>query len=125
MSLSSPRNALTASTSCLEALLGRVNDTIRLPSGKQAAGLTFYYVSRSILERSGALQEFIIRQTALDRFVFDVVAERDLTTEEIKTIQEEAARYLEDGLKISVNRVTKLDRPESGKIKHFYSEIDQ
>lgn len=108
---------------CLRRLNGRVNDTIVLPGGKKAAGLTFYYISRSILERSGALREFIIRQTALDTFVFDVVAERDLTAEELATIRAETARYLEPGLTVTIRRVPRLDRPESGKIKHFYSEL--
>lgn len=109
---------------CLVRLDGRVNDTIVLPSGKRAAGLTFYYISRSILERSGALREFIIRQTALDTFVLDVVADRDLTVEEIATIEAETARYLEPGLTVKVQRVPQLTRPASGKIKHFYSELD-
>ena len=108
---------------CLRELHGRVNDTIVLPSGKKAAGLTFYYVSRSILERSGALREFIIRQTAKDTFVFEVVADRDLTEEEVATIRVETARYLEPGLTVTIQRVERLDRPESGKIKHFYSEL--
>lgn len=108
---------------CLVRLDGRVNDTIVLPSGRRAAGLTFYYISRSILERSGALREFIIRQTALDTFVLDVVADRDLTAEELATIQAETTRYLEPGLNVTVRRVPHLTRPESGKIKHFYSEL--
>ena len=108
---------------CLVRLDGRVNDTIVLPSGRRAAGLTFYYISRSILERSGALREFIIRQTALDTFVLDVVADRDLTAEELATIQAETTRYLEPGLTVTVQRVPHLNRPASGKIKHFYSEL--
>jgi phenylacetate-CoA ligase len=108
---------------CLVRLDGRVNDTILLPSGRRAAGLTFYYISRSILERSGALREFIIRQTAPDTFVLDVVADRDLTAEELATIQAETTRYLEPGLNVTIQRVPQLNRPESGKIKHFYSEL--
>jgi phenylacetate-CoA ligase len=108
---------------CLKQLKGRVNDTIILPSGKRAAGLTFYYISRSILERSGVLREFIIRQTALDTFVLDIVADRDLNDEELKIIRTETACYLEAGLNVSINRVPQLRRPDSGKIKHFYSEL--
>jgi len=109
---------------CLVRLDGRVNDTIVLPSGKKAAGLTFYYISRSILERSGALREFIIRQTAIDTFVLDVVADRDLTADEVATIRAETTRYLEPGLSVTIQRVPRLNRPESGKIKHFYSELE-
>jgi phenylacetate-CoA ligase len=108
----------------LEKLSGRVNDTIKLPSGKVAPGLTFYYVSRSILESSNILKEFIIRQTALDTFVFELVSERELNDNEIQGIQEKMDLYLEPGLKLEIRRVSEIQRPPSGKIKHFYSELD-
>lgn len=107
----------------LKNLSGRVNDTIILPSGKKSPGLTFYYVSRSILESSGVLKEFIIRQTALNSFEFDVVSDRPLSDNEIKDIYGKMDVYLEPGLKLKINRVEKIQRPASGKIKHFYSEL--
>ncbi len=107
----------------LEKLLGRENDTIILPSGKRSPGLTFYYISRSILESSGVLKEFIIRQTSVDKFEYDVVSDRDLNLQEIKEIRGQMHKYLEPGLKLTINRVKTIKRPRSGKIKHFYSEI--
>jgi phenylacetate-CoA ligase len=109
----------------IKKLSGRINDTIVLPSGKKSPGLTFYYVSRSILESSGVLKEFIIRQTALDSFEFDVVADRALTEQETSEIRSKMVQYLEPGLKLKINRVEKISRPASGKIKHFYSEINK
>jgi phenylacetate-CoA ligase len=108
----------------LEKLSGRVNDTIKLPNGKVAPGLTFYYISRSILESSNVLKEFIIRQTALDTFVFEIVSERELNDSEIRGIQEKMDLYLETGLNLEIRRVSEIQRPPSGKIKHFYSELD-
>jgi phenylacetate-CoA ligase len=107
----------------LKTLAGRVNDTIILPSGKKSPGLTFYYVSRSILESSGVLKEFIIRQTAVNSFEFDVVSDRPLTPDETKDIHNKMDLYLEPGLTLKINRVEKIVRPASGKIKHFYSEL--
>lgn len=107
----------------LQSLIGRTNDTVHLPGGKKAAGLTFYYVSRSILESTGILSEFIIRQVATDHFIFDIVASRDLLPAEIKQIEEKLSLYLVPGLKLNINRVDKIDRPPSGKLKHFYSEL--
>jgi phenylacetate-CoA ligase len=107
----------------IKNILGRTNDLIKLPSGKIAGGLTFYYISRSILEASGALKEFIIRQTALDQFEFDMVVDRRLTVEEEEIIRQKTALYLEKGLTIRMNYVTTVQRPPSGKIKHFYSEV--
>lgn len=107
----------------LKELSGRVNDIIRLPSGGVSAGLTFYYVSRSILEHLGIVKEFIIRQTALDSFCFDVVSDRAFTHDEIAFLQGQMDVYLEPGLRLEINRVDCIERPPSGKIKHFYSEL--
>ena len=107
----------------LDSLQGRTNDTIRLPSGRVSPGLTFYYISRSILESSGVLKEFIIRQTALDTFVFDVVTDRDLYESEIDDIKNKMDSYLEPGLNLQIKRVPIINRPSSGRIKHFYSEL--
>lgn len=108
---------------CLMQLSGRTNDVIHLPSGKKAAGLTFYYVSRSLLESGNALKEFIIRQTALDTFNFDIVADRTIEQVEIQAIQSAMDTYLEPGLKLKIKQVAQIPRPLSGKIKHFYSEL--
>lgn len=107
----------------LVQLDGRVNDLIHLPSGKTSPGLTFYYISRSILESSGVLKEFIIRQISPSVFVFDAVTDRDLTPEELADMQQKMDSYLEPGLELRINRVTHIERPASGKIKHFYSEL--
>lgn len=107
----------------LKKLIGRVNDIVVLPSGKRAAGLTFYYISRSILERGGVLKEFIIRQTHIDTFVFDVVSTVALNKDQIFEIENQMRIYLEPGLKLKINQVDQIKRSPSGKIKHFYSEI--
>src|SRR5690606_10146902 len=105
----------------LRRLSGRVNDTILLPGGRKSPGLTFYYVSRSILESSGILKEFIIRQVALDTFEFDVVSDVPLEDKHIAEIKEKMDQYLAPGLRLKVNQVDQIKRPASGKIKHFYS----
>lgn len=107
----------------LEGLQGRVNDIVQLPSGKKSAGLTFYYISRSILEQGGSLKEFIIRQTAIDTFEFDIVSDAAISAKDIQSIKNEMDVYLEKGLNLKVNYVDKIQRTGSGKIKHFFSEI--
>jgi phenylacetate-CoA ligase len=108
----------------LKELEGRTNDNIILPSGKISPGLTFYYISRSILESSGVLKEFIIKQTAINEFIFEVVSDNDLSEDVLKEIKLKAALYLENGLNIKIIRKEYIDRPTSGKIKHFYSLIN-
>jgi len=108
----------------VESLQGRTNDVARLPGGKVVPGLTFYYISRALLESSGVLREFIIRQTAPDTFEFDVVSDRPLEAADIEELKKTAEEYLEPGLNILVHQVEKIERPASGKIKHFYSELE-
>ncbi|MCB0698581.1 MAG: phenylacetate--CoA ligase family protein [Chitinophagales bacterium] len=108
----------------LDRLTGRTNDTVHLPSGKTAAGLVFYYISRSVLENTGALKEFIIRQTKSNQFVFDIVSDRELTETEQELVKEKCNLYLEPGLDIVINKVDEISRPASGKLKHFYSELN-
>lgn len=107
----------------LKELSGRVSDMIYLPSGKISAGLTFYYVSRIMLEELGIIKEFIIRQVAIDTFVFDTIMTRELTNEECVFLQSQIDQYLEPNLTFVINRVSVIQRPASGKIKHFYSEL--
>lgn len=106
-------------------LMGRTNDVIQLPSGNFSPGFTFYYVSRSLLESSGVLKEFIIRQTAIDTFEFDVVSGQPLTQENVEDLKKTAEEYLEPGLNVIIHQVDRINRPASGKIKHFYSELSK
>ena len=48
---------------------------------------------------------------------------RDFKKTEIKLLEQSLDRHLKPNLKLIINRVDKIKRPESGKIKHFYSEI--
>ena len=109
----------------LDKLIGRTNDKIILPSGKIAPGLTFYYISRSILESFGILQEFVIKQESLYLFKFEIVSSRNLNKHEVELIQQKMDMYLEKGLKIKIQRVKKIKRSLSGKLKHFSSYLNE
>ena len=58
----------------LQQLIGRTNDIAILPSGKKSPGLTFYYVTKSIIEDDGNVKEFIIKQTKIDTFEIEYVS---------------------------------------------------
>ena len=107
----------------LKKLIGRTNDIALLPSGKKSPGLTFYYVTKSIIEDDGNVKEFIIRQTKIDTFEIDYVSENELTAEQIKGIQSAIDKYLEPGLQFSYHRKNSLLRSSRGKLKQFISEL--
>lgn len=107
----------------LEKLQGRTNDIARLPSGKVVPGLTFYYVTKSIIQDDGNVEEFVIEQTALDTFMFIYTAQRPLSTEQQDAIKKATATYLEEGLKVDFIKVTTMDRSDRGKLKQFTSKV--
>ena len=94
-----------------------------LPSGKKAAGLTFYYVTKSIIEDDGNVKEFVIEQLTKDKFHITYVSEQVLSEAQVKLITEQMEIYLESGLQITFNRVERLQRSKSGKLKQFSSKV--
>ncbi|MFT6748807.1 MAG: phenylacetate-CoA ligase [Flavobacterium sp.] len=107
----------------LKKLIGRTNDTAILPSGKITPGLTFYYVTKSIIEDDGNVKEFIITQTNLNTFEIEYVSEIELTVKQIQEIKKAIITYLENGLEFVFIRKEKLQRSKSGKLKQFASLI--
>ena len=105
----------------LEKLIGRTNDIAILPSGKKAAGLTFYYITKSIIEDDGNVKEFIIKQLKLDTFEIIYASAEDISEFKIKTIKTEMENYLEKGLIILFKRQDQIERSKSGKLKQFSS----
>lgn len=113
----------TAKHLILKKLIGRTSDVALLPSGKKAPGLTFYYVTKSIIEDDGNVKEFIIRQTKLDRFEIDYVSATALSSEQIVKIETAIATYLEPGLQFTYHRKEVLERTKRGKLKQFQAML--
>ncbi|WP_418636751.1 phenylacetate--CoA ligase family protein [Winogradskyella sp.] len=107
----------------LKKLIGRTNDIIVLPSGKKAAGLTFYYITKSVIENDGNVSEFVVEQALLDSFKISYVSKIELSEAKKTTIKNEVIRYLEPNITINFERVKKLKRSKSGKLKQFTSHL--
>jgi phenylacetate-CoA ligase len=107
----------------LKQLIGRTNDIAILPSGKKAAGLTFYYITKSVIENDSNVSEFIIEQDALDHFKIYFVSREALSSDKTSLIIKEMERYLESGIEVSFERVDHLKRTKSGKLKQFVSNL--
>ena len=88
---------------------------------KTSPGLTFYYVTKSIIEDDGNVKEFIIRQTKTDTFEIDYVSNFELTPQQIVEIEKAISKYLEPNLKFTYHRKEMLQRSKRGKLKQFES----
>lgn len=113
----------TSKKPILEQLIGRTNDMATLPSGKTVAGLTFYYITKTVISNDGNVKEFIIEQIALDSFLIRYVSINELNATEKLDIEKAVYTYLEKGLKIVFERVEFLKRTERGKLKQFVSLV--
>ncbi|MEH6536903.1 MAG: phenylacetate--CoA ligase family protein [Psychroserpens sp.] len=109
----------------LKTLVGRTNDIAILPSGKKAAGLTFYYITKSIIEDDGNVKEFIVEQLETHLFKVTYVSSEALTEDKTATITQEMENYLEKGLTITFERQNELKRSKSGKLKQFTSFVKE
>ncbi|MFD1616186.1 phenylacetate--CoA ligase family protein [Gelatiniphilus marinus] len=107
----------------LEKLVGRTNDMAILPSRKKVAGLTFYYITKSIIEGDAHVKEFIIEQQKLDTFKIIYASDKPFSKEKEAVIKTEMERYLEKGLHLIFEKQTHLKRSKSGKLKQFSSLI--
>ena len=107
----------------LKKLTGRTNDFAILPSGKKAAGMTFYVITKKIMEESGNIKEFKVVQTKKDTFEINYVSDEPLKIGKIKAINEILEQFLETGLTFHYIRKEQLDRSASGKLKQFVSLV--
>ncbi len=107
----------------LSELIGRTNDIVVLPSGKKAAGLTFYYITKSIIEEDGNVKEFVIEQEIKSVFNIKYVSTVLLSEEKKQTIIKAISRYLEEGLIVNFEKQAQLKRTKSGKLKQFSSMV--
>ena len=105
----------------LESLTGRTSDFISLPSGKIAAGLTFYYVTKTVMTKEANVKEFIIEQIEIDTFKIDYVATEALSKTQQKAVQLAVDNYLEPNLNLIFEQKAVLEREVSGKLKQFRS----
>jgi phenylacetate-CoA ligase len=109
----------------LQNLEGRSEDLVKLPSGKVAPGLTFYYITKSIMEDSAAIKEIKIIQTKIDTFKVNYVSGNKLDKSQEEKIRQALKEYLEVNLNIDFFRLEKLERTKSGKLKQFTSLIKE
>ncbi|MAP54395.1 phenylacetate--CoA ligase family protein [Altibacter sp.] len=109
----------TLKTPVLQQLIGRTNDVAVLPGGKTIPGLTFYYVTKSVIEDHGNVKEFVVEQTKPSTFRIIYVSERPLSDKEIDTIKNALYEYVAPQLTLEFERVSVLDRSSRGKLKQF------
>ena len=111
----------TLKSPILNSLLGRADDIAYLKNGKTILGHALTYITKSVVEDSGNVKEFIIEQHQLDTFHIIYVSERALNTSEISKIKKALNGYLESSLNLTFERVEVLNRSKRGKLKQFVS----
>ncbi len=108
----------------LASLIGRTSDVAKLADGKVVPGLTFYYVTKTIIDDTGSTKEFIVTQTKIDSFDIEYVRDTDFDAEETTKIAEAVEKYVGKNLNVNFRRKQSLTRSKSGKLKQFTSLIN-
>lgn len=107
----------------LEKLVGRTNEFAILPSGRKVPALTFYYITKTLIQEHFKIKEFVIRQTAMDTFTYEYVADLELIAAVKESILEAMDIYLEPGLKANFEKREHIERGKTGKLKQFFREF--
>ena len=107
----------------LERLTGRTNVFAYLPSGKKVPALSFYYVTKSVIENNGKVKELKVIQMTKTIFLIKYVADEDLHQHQKTSIKKAIEKYLESGLELKFERLDHLERTGRGKLRQFESKI--
>lgn len=109
----------------LKHLIGRSDDIVILPSGKEILGWTFSYITKNLIEETGSIKEFKAIQKTTTDFRIEYVADIELNENQIKDINKGIETFLESGLIFQFVKKEKLKRSPSGKLKQFESLIKE
>lgn len=115
----------TARKPILKSLIGRTNDIATLPDGKKVPGLTFYYVTKKIIEEKSNVTEFVVEQIKKDSFEIKYTSRTLLNDKEEKAIKKALETYIGSGLKLNIKRVEILKRNRRGKLKQFTTLVNE
>lgn len=108
----------------LKKLIGRTNDVIQLPSGKRAAGMAFYSITKALFNDQSAVKEFVIKQTKLDTFEIEYVSEIAFTAIQKQHVYQVISDFLEPNLYLKFVRIKHSNRSANGKLKQFISLVN-
>lgn len=103
--------------------MGRSNDIVKLKNGSEVLGYSFYQIVRPVLEETNLLKEFFIKQVDLDKFEFEIVSIKKFSQNTEDKLLKKANDYLNQDNKIYIKYTDKIEKPKTGKLKHFYSEL--
>lgn len=109
----------------LKALKGRTNVFAILPGGKKIPALSFYYVTKTVIDEQASVKEFKIVQETAEVFCIKYVADNELSLPQKKSIKKAIDKYLQPNLIVKYERKTQLDRTERGKLRQFESKLLQ
>jgi len=108
----------------LQKLIGRTNDVIKLPSGKRAAGMAFYSITKALFDDQTDVKEFVIKQTKLDTFEIEYVSEFAFSDAQKQHVYQVISDFLEPNLCLEFIQKSSSSRTAQGKLKQFISLVN-
>ncbi len=103
----------------IERVIGRTGDMIKTPSGK-VLGPTL--LARVIKHAENILESQVI-QNSEDHVIIPFVASENFSQHDYINFRNYVVRNMPSDLKVDIQRVEKIDRTESGKLKFIVSQV--
>lgn len=107
----------------LQKLTGRTNDFAILSKGEKVPGLTFYYLTKSVMADDGNLKEFVVHQSGETIFEITYVSLSAFDENQENRIRKALEKYVGTDLEVIFARTEKLNRTKAGKLKQFTSAV--
>lgn len=101
----------------LERVVGRVLDTVVLPSRTRIHGEYFNYISEEMRKRSLGLRQLQVLQTELDRLVVRIVREARFDERSLDVLRTLIRRRVTEDVAIDYEFVDEIRREASGKMR--------
>jgi phenylacetate-CoA ligase len=103
----------------LEKLNGRTNEFAILSNGRKVPALTFYYITKTLLQKLSDVKEVVVHQIDAITFRFVYVSNSELNDITKEAVQIALNKYIEPGLKAEFLKKDHIQRTKSGKLKQF------
>jgi phenylacetate-CoA ligase len=110
----------------MQVNVAKESDMIRLPNGEAHMSGDFLYLNKVLMERfPNAILEYRVRQKTLEDFYIEIVAGAGDTGRAEDLLEQLMQKQLGSHINIHYQRVDRLGRDKSGKLRYFISELNQ
>ena len=123
-SLSNERCDCGVNLSLIENIVGRTSGVIVTPAGRCFHSIAVYYIMKDYADRYGGVRQFRVRQTAVNRLEFHIVAGNEFSPESQDWLRQHVIEKFGTDMLVEFFEHEQLDRTAAGKLRDFETDLD-